>query len=334
MTSLQLRDATVRFGSGRSALTAVDHVELDLRSGECVGLVGESGSGKSTLGRAAIGLLALSAGTVTLDGEDVHRRAHRRSLQLVFQDARSSLDPRMTVGDSIGEGLGPARRRRGQRAQEIGRLLDQVGLDDDAAAALPGELSGGQRQRIALARALAAEPSVLVADEITSALDVSVQGAILNLVRELQRANDFALLFISHNLAVVRYVADTIAVMYCGQIVENAPTEQLLADPQHPYTRSLLETIPRLGDARPAAARSSDVPLLEADPADPANPPGGCRFHPRCPVGPLRRDDREACLTGDPRAEASTRAHHAACFFAAAQTSDNSPSHPTLEVPR
>lgn len=312
MTRMEIRDVTVRFGAGRSALTAVDHVDLELESGQCLGLVGESGSGKSTLARASVGLQKLAAGHITIDGDDVHRRAHRRALQMVFQDAYASLDPRMTIGESLAEGLGRGRRSRAQQASEIGRLLDQVGLEESAANRLPRELSGGQRQRVALARALAAGPSVLVADEITSALDVSVQGAILNLVRDLQRSLGFAMLFISHNLAVVRYVADTIAVMYCGQIVEIAPTEQLLAHPQHPYTRSLLETTPRLADPSPTIAGADP---LDADPADPADPPSGCRFHPRCPVGPLRRADHGICLTDDPTVDAPSRPHRAACFF-------------------
>jgi peptide/nickel transport system ATP-binding protein len=237
----------------------------------------------------------------------------------------------MSIGESIGEGLGAGRRRG--RAQAVERLLAQVGLDADAAAALPRELSGGQRQRVALARALAAEPAVLVADEITSALDVSVQGAILNLVRALQRANGFALLFISHNLAVVRYLADTIAVMYCGQIVEIAPTEELLADPQHPYTRSLLETIPRLSAPEVSDAMVAAGTPLEADPPDPAAPPSGCRFHPRCPVGPHARSDRAICATGDPRAQAAERRHGAACFFASPAATSPTAASPGAHPP-
>ncbi|HLH45866.1 MAG TPA: ATP-binding cassette domain-containing protein, partial [Acidimicrobiales bacterium] len=246
MTIVRIEGATVRYGTGRHAVTAVDGVHLDLQPGRCVGLVGESGSGKSTLARALVGLTRLSGGRITIDDVPVRGRP-RRDVQLVFQDPYASLDPRRTVGQSIAEGLGRAApRRRAARADAIAHLLDQVGLEAAAAEAYPGQLSGGQRQRVALARALAAEPSVLVADEITSALDASVQGAILNLVRELQQDRGFSLLFISHNLAVVRYVSDTVAVMYCGQIVEQGPTEQVLADPEHPYTRSLLASIPTL----------------------------------------------------------------------------------------
>jgi peptide/nickel transport system ATP-binding protein len=330
MTRVRIEGASVRYGTGRHAVTAVDCVDLDLQPGQCTGLVGESGSGKSTLARAVTGLARLSGGHITVDGVPVRRP--RRDVQLVFQDPYASLDPRRTVGQSVAEGLGRAAPRgRTARTEAIIRLLDQVSLEANTIGCYPSQLSGGQRQRVALARALAAEPSVLVADEITSALDASVQGSILNLVRDLQRARGFALLFISHNLAVVRYVSDTVAVMYCGQVVETGPTEQVLAQPEHPYTRSLLESIPTLD--RPAAddltlaaypvpaaaadpARSAER-ASQADPADPASPPAGCRFHPRCPVGPLTDSDRTICLTSDPTSDAARRRHQAACFFAA-----------------
>lgn len=312
MTDVRIEAATVRYGTGRHAVTAVDGVSLQLRAGRCVGLVGESGSGKSTLARALVGLTPLAGGRITVDGDPVRARP-RRDVQLVFQDPTASLDPRRTVGQSIAEGLGrPGPRRRAERARAVTDLLDQVGLEATAAGRYPGQLSGGQRQRVALARALAARPAVLVADEITSALDASVQGAILNLVRELQRANGFSLLFISHNLAVVRYVSDTVAVMHCGQIVEQGPTEAVLAEPEHPYTRSLLASVPSLEPtlAGPDAA-------IDAEPPDPANPPAGCRFHPRCPIGPLTDPARTICTTGDPAGDAAGRRHRAACFFAA-----------------
>ncbi|MGH3301404.1 MAG: oligopeptide/dipeptide ABC transporter ATP-binding protein [Streptosporangiaceae bacterium] len=329
MTAVALRGVTVRFGTGRTSVTAVDSVDLELGPGQSLGLVGESGSGKSTLGRAVVGLVQVTAGQVCFDGNDVSGAARRGKgrrgqAQLVFQDPYASLDPRMAVGESIGEGLRRARRQgRAARAAAVRDILDQVGMDAEAASALPGQLSGGQRQRVALARALAAEPSVLVADEITSSLDVSVQGAILNLVRELQRDRGFSLLFISHNLAVVRYVADTIAVMYCGKIVEVAPTDGLVADPQHPYTRSLLDAIPRRGPRRPGEPGSASPwagpgarGILDGDPPDPHDPPAGCRFHTRCPVGPLTHPERDICATGDPYTLASARTHRAACFFA------------------
>ncbi|HLV57389.1 MAG TPA: ABC transporter ATP-binding protein, partial [Natronosporangium sp.] len=243
---LELRDVTVRFGRGGTALTAVDRVSLTVPEGAVVGLVGESGSGKSTLARAAVGLVPLAGGRVRLDGADLPRTG-RRPVQMVFQDPYGSLDPRMTIGDSIAEAL-PGRLSRAARSAEVRRLLAEVDLDPDRAGALPSHLSGGQRQRVALARALAGRPRFLLADEITSSLDVSVQGAILNLVRDLQRRLGLGMLVISHNLAVVRYVSDVIAVMYLGRIVEVGPADDVLAAPAHPYTRTLLAAAPRLGD--------------------------------------------------------------------------------------
>jgi peptide/nickel transport system ATP-binding protein len=258
MSHLELRDVTVRFGIGRRSVIAVDRVNLELSSGQVVGLIGESGSGKSSLARAVVGLAPISSGDVLLDGIPVTKlrsgNGRRRLVQLVFQDPSAALDPRMTVGDSIAEGIRggeePRPPRFGGRASRRSRvveLLDQVGLDPRLADSRPAELSGGQRQRATLARALAARPEILVADEITSALDVSVQGAVLNLVRDLQRHLGFSLLFITHNLAVVRYVADTIGVMHRGHLVEIAETARLVAQPAHPHTRSLLTAVPRLG---------------------------------------------------------------------------------------
>ncbi|HST38198.1 MAG TPA: ABC transporter ATP-binding protein [Conexibacter sp.] len=247
MSVLELRGLTVSYGHGAGAHRAVDAVDLTVPAGEIVGLVGESGSGKSTLGKAAVGLVAPSGGEILLDGEDAlrrRRRGERRPIQMVFQDPYSSLNPRMTIGEAIGEGMRGAGGRASRRA-EVARLLELVRLDPALAGRLPSDLSGGQRQRIAVARALAARPDVIIADEITSALDVSVQGALLNLVRELQRQLGLSLLFISHNLAVVRYVSDAIAVMRDGRIVEQGPTERLLAHPTDPYTRTLLESVPR-----------------------------------------------------------------------------------------
>ncbi|MGH9069209.1 MAG: ABC transporter ATP-binding protein [Acidimicrobiales bacterium] len=322
-----MRGLTVRFGTGRKLVTAVDGVDLKVARGQTIGLVGESGSGKSTLARAVAGLAPAAAGQILVDGKDLSRlrgRARvrlRRRVQLVFQDPYSSLDPRMTVGESVAEGLAAARRRsRAARTVEVARLLGQVALDAEVAGVVPGQLSGGQRQRVALARALAAEPTVLVADEITSALDVSVQGAVLNLVRQVQRDLGLTLVLISHNLAVVRYVADAIAVMYCGRVVEVAPTDRLVAEPQHPYTRALLEAGPRLEAAagqEGGAGAGDRVTTLDGDPPDPHDPPAGCRFHPRCPVGPRARPEREVCREADPSEGAGARTHRAACFFPA-----------------
>lgn len=325
MSDLELRSVTVRFGTGGRALTAVDQVDLRIPDGQVLGLVGESGSGKSTLARAIVGLAPVSAGQVLLDGRPLGpaRRdgTRRRSVQMVFQDPYSSLDPRMRVGEAITEGLragqGTSRADRAGRAAEVERLLGLVGLEPGHAAVLPRHLSGGQRQRVALARALAARPSVLIADEITSALDVSVQGMVLNLIRGLQRRLGLSMLFISHNLAVVRYLADTIAVMYCGQVVEVAPAGSLAGRPRHPYTRTLLSSVPSLRGGAAAAGPAGDGEIPGAEPADPHHPPAGCRFHPRCPVGPAVHAGREICREADPASAAADRPHRAACFFAA-----------------
>jgi peptide/nickel transport system ATP-binding protein len=329
MSELRFDQVTVRYGAGSRALTAVDGVDLTVPSGQVVGLVGESGSGKSTLARAAVGLAEVSSGQILLDGEPLRRRpGGRRPLQMVFQDPYSSLDPRMTIGDSIAEAVP---RAGAPRRQEVIRLLELVGLEADRALAYPGALSGGQRQRVAIARALAGQPDVIIADEITSALDVSIQGTVLNLVRSLQRELQLSMLFISHNLAVVRYVSDFIAVMYLGRIVEFGPAADVLADPQHPYTKELLAAAPRRGSttlldpvaqlladpaAQAVAERAAQV-VADAEPADPHHPPGGCRFHPRCPIGPLVFADREHCLTIDPTTDADRRRHRAACHHVA-----------------
>ena len=243
MSELAFNGVTVRFGR----TTAVDDVSLTVPVGTVVGLVGESGSGKSTLARAAVGLATPTAGTITLGGRPVPTRGPRRPLQMVFQHPYSSLDTRMSIGDSIAEAMPrglPELRTRADRRDEVTRLLELVHLDPQRARDLPSRLSGGQRQRVALARALAGRPEVVIADEITSALDVSIQGAVLNLVRELQAELGLSMLFISHNLAVVRYVASRVAVMREGRIVEEGPTAQVLGSPEHDYTRELLAAAP------------------------------------------------------------------------------------------
>uniref|UniRef100_UPI00135CE1C0 ABC transporter ATP-binding protein n=1 Tax=Microbacterium sp. 18062 TaxID=2681410 RepID=UPI00135CE1C0 len=234
MSGLRIEGLTVRYGHGAAAHLAVDDVTLEVPPGRIVGLVGESGSGKSTIARAAVGLTPITSGRILLDGQNAVRRG-RRPVQMVFQDPQSSLDPRMSIGQSIAEML-PRTIPRRQRKAEIDRLLALVHLDPARRDARPRELSGGQRQRVGIARALAARPEMIIADEITSALDVSVQGAVLNLVRELQRELGLSMLFISHNLAVVRYVASSVAVMRHGRIVEHGAVSSVLEAPTHPYT--------------------------------------------------------------------------------------------------
>ena len=268
MSELRFDNVTVRYGTGRHAHVAAEAVDLVVPSGHVVGLVGESGSGKSTLARAAVGLVAPAAGAILLDGKPVPRRG-RRPLQMVFQDPYASLDPRMTAGESVAEAIARGTiSGRAARRREAGRLIELVGLPAGTVDRLPGELSGGQRQRVALARALAGRPDVIIADEITSALDVSTQGAVLNLVRELQRDLRLSMLFISHNLAVVRYVADIVAVMYQGRIVEHGPAETVLGSPAHAYTRRLLAAVPTPGSKIDGDAVINDdeyIPLAAAD---------------------------------------------------------------------
>jgi peptide/nickel transport system ATP-binding protein len=282
MSELRFDNVTVRYGSGRHAHVAACDVNLVVPAGHVVGLVGESGSGKSTLARAAVGLVAPAAGTITLGGRPVPRHG-RRPLQMVFQDPYASLDPRMTIGESIAEAIprgwagGPARpggtvRGRSARHAEAARLTELVELPRGTVDRFPGELSGGQRQRVALARALAGRPEVIIADEITSALDVSTQGAVLNLIRELQRELRLSMLFISHNLAVVRYVADIVAVMYQGRIVEHGPAETVLGRPAHDYTRRLLAAVPTPGSKIDGSATDdSDDEYVSASAADPGS---------------------------------------------------------------
>src|SRR3954452_23953640 len=314
MSTLEFADVTVRFGSRRRGMTAVDGVNLTVPDGGVVGLVGESGSGKSTLARAAVGLTPLASGRILLGGEPLGQKRRRRPVQMVFQDPYSSLDPRMRIGSSIAEAIPPHAGL--DRRAEVARLLELVELDAARATAYPAQLSGGQRQRVALARALAGRPEVIIADEITSALDVSIQGTVLNLVRELQRELGTSMLFISHTLAVVRYLASTIAVMYLGRIVEYGLAEQVLTDPQHPYTRDLLAAVPDASAARqlPPLAGPALAAVAAAEPADPHHPPAGCRYHPRCPIGPLVHPERQVCRTTEPPAD---RRHAAACHFAA-----------------
>ena len=314
MNILEIRGLTIRFGTGRKTLAAVDGIDLDVPRGGILGLVGESGSGKSTVARAVVGLVRSTGGTIRLNGADLtagaaERRAARRTVQMIFQDPYASLNPRMRVSAIIGEAL----RLRGTGAERIPGLLDEVGLDAATASRYPRELSGGQRQRVAIARALAVEPELIIADEITSSLDVSVQAQVLNLLRDIQRRSSLSVLLIAHNVAVVRYLSDSVAVMHMGRIVEAAPAAEFFRAPQHPYSRTLLDAVPQLAGAADTGA-SAWTPVGE--PSDPHEPPAGCRFHPRCPVGPAVAADRDICRTLDPGAGAASRPHRAACHFA------------------
>src|ERR1700722_18414523 len=292
-------------------LRAVDGVDLEIERGEALALVGESGSGKSTLARALTGLVPLDAGEVKLGGRVLkggrRSRADQRRVQMVFQDPYSSLNPRLTVGGMLHELLRVhhvvPRSEVDSYSRELVRL---VGLDPDSLHAYPRQFSGGQRQRVAIARALALSPGLLVADEPVSALDVSVQATILNLLQDLQGRLGLTLLLISHNLAVVRHLCDRVAVMYLGRIVEVAPTEQLFRDPRHPYTRGLLAAIPRM-----TFTAVDDAPAVQGDPPSPLRIPAGCRCRTRSPIA------RERCEHEDPELTAAPGrpGHLAACHF-------------------
>ena len=269
-------------------LRALDAVTLDIHAGETLALVGESGSGKTTAGRTLIRLYRPTGGRVVFDGEDVTTatgaalRRHRRRIQMVFQDPYASLNPRMKVEHIISEPLRAYHvGSHGERRARVRELLDLVGLPDDAAGRFPHAFSGGQRQRIGVARALALGPELLVADEPVSALDVSIQAQIVNLLKDLQDELGLTLLFIAHDLAVVRNIAHRVAVMYLGRIVELAPRDPLFENPLHPYTKSLLSAVPV---PNPELERSRERIVLSGEVPSPINPPSGCRFHTRCPV--------------------------------------------------
>ncbi|MFC6721934.1 ABC transporter ATP-binding protein [Halobacteriaceae archaeon SHR40] len=267
-----------------TAVQAVDDVSFDIRAGETLGLVGESGCGKSTTGETLLQLQDQTGGTVSFDGTELGETddltEFRKRAQIVFQDPFASLDPRMTVGSIVREPLDihdvGTQTEREERVEE---LIERVGLSADQLERYPHEFSGGQRQRVCIARALALEPEFIVLDEPTSALDVSVQAQILNLLADLQDDLDLTYLFISHDLGVIRYICDRIAVMYLGEIVEIAPAEEIFEDPQHPYTEALLESVPRADTSE----QQRDVDTLAGDVPSPRDPPSGCRFRTRCP---------------------------------------------------
>jgi oligopeptide/dipeptide ABC transporter ATP-binding protein len=315
LTALEIEGLRVRYGEGRTALLAVAGVDLAIRPGETHGLVGESGSGKSTIARAVVGLVPAEAGTIRIGGHALDGKGkdprHRR-VQMVFQNPYGSLNPRLRVADAIAEALLIHRPELAakDRLREAGEVLAQVGLGGEALERFPHQFSGGQRQRVAIARALATEAPVLVLDEVTSALDVSVQATILNLLRELQRRRRLSYLFISHDLSVVRYMSEVVSVMHLGRIVETAPTADLFAAPRHPYTKALLDALPSLSGRRERRQR------LEGEIPDPRRPPAGCRFHTRCPVGPLARPERAVCRELDPPPTAFEARHSVACHFA------------------
>ena len=314
-----VRDMRVHFPIRKGVLRrvvghvrAVDGVSLDVRAGRTLAVVGESGCGKTTLGKGMLRLIPPTEGRVQMAGVDIASLGARElnrtrgDMQMVFQDPYSSLDPRMMVREIVEEGMlaqGRGGATRPERTERIRVVLEQTGLDPDMMERYPHEFSGGQRQRIAIARALAVEPRFIVFDEPTSALDVSVQAAILNLLGELRRELGLAYLFITHDLSVVEYIADEVAVMYLGRIVEHGPAAEVLADPRHPYTRALLSAVPKVDDSGVAKIR------LEGDVPSPVNPPPGCHFHTRCP------DAVEGCADAYPDARAIGGGGRRACFL-------------------
>jgi len=296
------------FGRAAATVHAVDGVSFELRAGETMALVGESGCGKSTVGRLVLRLLDATAGHVWFDGQELmalpqpQLRAKRRELQMIFQDPYSSLNPRMTVEQTLTEPLALHGLAPGRHQERAAELLHQVGLAPQYLQRYPHEFSGGQRQRIGIARALAGEPRLIVCDEPVSALDVSIQAQIVNLLQDLQRELGLAYVFIAHDLAVVKHIASHVAVMYLGKIVEYADKPGLFAQPRHPYTQALLSAIPV---PEPGARR--ERMLLQGDVPNPIDPPSGCRFRTRCPYARERCAEEEPLLRGD--------GHATACHF-------------------
>ena len=298
-----------------ATVKAVTEVDLEIREGETLGLVGESGCGKSTLGRTLIRLYEPTAGTIHFRDRDLTTespralRPLRRQMQIIFQDPYASLNPRMSIGAALAEPLVIHRlaATQAEREARVKELLARVGLRADAATRYPHEFSGGQRQRIGIARALACKPSLIVCDEPISALDVSIQAQIVNLLEDLQEAEDLTYLFISHDLKIVQHISDRVAVMYLGRIVELGDADTLYRDPKHPYTKALMSAVPRVDPA----ARTARV-ILRGDVPSPLAPPPGCPFHPRCPV----ENKPAACFTELPQLRVLPNGSRAACHVA------------------
>lgn len=296
-------------------LKAVNDISFSIDKGETLGLVGESGCGKSTAGRTIIRLYEPTAGRISLDGTDIVKlsksklKAYRRKMQMIFQDPYASLNPRMTVLDIIGEALdihGLVNSKL-ERKRRVEQLLDMVGLNAEHASRYPHEFSGGQRQRIGITRALAVEPQFIICDEPISALDVSIQAQIVNLLSDLQKKMGLTYLFVAHDLSMVKYMSDRVAVMYLGKIVELAHSEDLYANPQHPYTKALLSAIPMLD---PDEQESKERIILKGDLPSPINPPSGCAFRTRCPAA------TEKCAVEAPEFREMHPGHFVACHYA------------------
>lgn len=322
---LQVRDVTKHFPIKRGAIRrevgrvrAVDGVSFDLRRGETLGVVGESGCGKSTLARLVLRLEEATSGQVLFEGEDIYAmsrrrlRELRREIQIVMQDPYTSLNPRMTVGDIVGEpfAIHPEAAPRGSARRRVQELLDLVGLDPEHLNRYPHQFSGGQRQRIGIARGLALRPKVVVCDEPVSALDVSVQAQVVNLLARLQRELGLSYLFIAHDLSVVRHISDRVAVMYLGRIIELGDQTEIYGEPAHPYTQALLSAVPVPDPSKRGVTQRM---VLEGDVPSPANPPSGCHFRTRCWKA------RERCALEVPALEIRSAAHPDACHYSEIQ---------------
>lgn len=309
---IEVKNLKKYFKVGRHAtLKAVDNVSFDIYKGETLGIVGESGCGKTTCGRTIMGLYEATDGQVLYDGVDLHsikgeeRKKFTRKVQIIFQDPYASLDPRMTVGEIIGEGIDIHKIYNKEKKQaRIYELLELVGLNAEHASRFPHEFSGGQRQRIGIARALALNPSFIVADEPVSALDVSIQSQIVNLMMDLQEEMGFSYLFISHDLSIVKHICHKIGVMYLGSLVELAPKNELYENPLHPYTKALLSAVPI-----PDPTIKRERIILRGDIPSPANPPTGCKFHTRCPYA------MDKCKKEIPEYKCVGKDHYVACHL-------------------
>jgi oligopeptide/dipeptide ABC transporter ATP-binding protein len=310
VTDLQVHFRVRRGLAGTRLVRAVDGVSFTIAPGETLGLAGESGSGKSTVARSLVKITRPSGGSIRVGGAETARlrgqqlRAYRRRMQMVYQDPYDSLDPRLTAAQAIGEGLavrGLPRERRRRAAEE---LLGRVNLPASMASRYPGQLSGGQRQRVSIARALAVEPEVIVCDEAVAALDVSIRAQVLNLLKDIQADAGVSYLFISHDLSTLRFMADQVAIMYCGRLVEHGTSAQVFSQPRHPYTQALIAAVPDVHAGAGARTR------LMGEPPDPASPPPGCPFHPRCPAA------IDICRTERPELRRKAGGQLAACHVA------------------
>jgi peptide/nickel transport system ATP-binding protein/oligopeptide transport system ATP-binding protein len=323
---LQVRDLVKHFPITRGiifqrkigAVRAVDGVSFEVERGETLGIVGETGCGKSTTAKLIMRLLSVTEGQVCFEGEDITElrgaplKAVRREMQMIFQDPYSSLNPRKTIGSIIGEpfAIHGLKKDKGERKRAVQELMETVGLNPEHYNRYPHEFSGGQRQRIGVARALALKPKLLIADEPVSALDVSIQAQVLNLLRDMQRQFGLTLIFIAHDLSVVRHMCDRVAVMYLGKIVEIGAGDDLYAFPRHPYTGALLSAVPVADPLKPTERKSvRDRRLLSGDVPSPANPPKACRFHTRCPKA------QELCSVQEPPLEDKGTGTRVACHF-------------------